>query len=173
MTTTSDDENNEMMAVDAKPEYDIAKVYDVIGTSTLGEHLQTLEDYQQYYQSSINDIQSFWNEQAKFRIDWFVPYTNTTTNSNGNCCGAGTFQDGDIRWFCNGKLNVSYNAIDKHVNCGRGDEIAMIWEGDEPNDIRHITYHELLHKVCQISNALTSLHVRKGDVVTIYMPMSK
>jgi acetyl-CoA synthetase len=83
----------------------------------------------------------------------------------------GDFDAGDITWFAGGKLNVSYNAIDRHVAAGRADQVAMIWEGDEPDDIRRLTYRDLLRQVSQIANALTASGVRKGDVVTIYMPM--
>lgn len=166
---TTDNNNKETtnendMIIDIKPEYDIAKVYNVIGKSTLGEHLQTLSDYKHYYQSSINDIHSFWNEQAKQRIDWFHPYTTVH---------GGSLDNGNIYWYPNGKCNVSYNCIDRHVNAGNGNHNAILFEGDEPNDIKHITYNELLIKVCQISNTLLSLNVKKGDVITIYMPMSK
>jgi acetyl-CoA synthetase len=83
----------------------------------------------------------------------------------------GSLQEGDVTWFAGGKLNACYNAIDRHVAAGKEDQIAMIWEGDEPDNIRRLTYQDLLHKVSQIANALTVMGVRQGDVVTIYMPM--
>ena len=76
---------------------------------------------------------------------------------------------GDIAWFEGGKLNVCYNAIDRHI-ASKGDQLAILWEGDEPDDIRRFTYRELLRKVCQIANALKAQGVRRGDVVTVYMP---
>ena len=80
-------------------------------------------------------------------------------------------EHGDVRWFSGGKLNIAYNAIDRHVINGRGDQVALLWEGDEPDQVRKITYNELLRRVSQIANALTQQGVKKGDVVTIYMPM--
>lgn len=85
---------------------------------------------------------------------------------------ARSLSKGDVSWFQCGQLNVCYNAVDRHVlTGGKGDQVAMIWEGDEPNEVRRITYTELLAKVSQIANALKSQGVQKGDVVTIYMPM--
>jgi len=98
-------------------------------------------------------------------LDWYRPFDKVLD---------GSFEHGDIRWFEGGKINLSYNALDRHVNKNfnkRSNDLALIWEGDEPNDIRKLTYEEVLRKVCQISNALLRIGVRKGDVVTIYMPM--
>ena len=83
----------------------------------------------------------------------------------------GSLDHGDVTWFRGGKLNVCYNALDRHVNSKTANELAMVWEGDEPDDIRRITYAEMLRKVSQIANALKAEGVKKGDVVTIYMPM--
>jgi acetyl-CoA synthetase len=83
---------------------------------------------------------------------------------------AGNFQFGDYRWFTGGKLNVSYNCIDRHLTT-KGNQAAIIWESDEPGQGRTITYTELFHKVCQIANYMKSIGISKGDVVTIYMPM--
>jgi acetyl-CoA synthetase len=83
----------------------------------------------------------------------------------------GSLDDGDVSWFAGGKLNVCYNAIDRHVKNKESNDVAMIWEGDEPDDIRTLTYADVLRKVSQIANALKAQGVRKGDVVTIYMPM--
>jgi hypothetical protein len=75
------------------------------------------------------------------------------------------------QWFLNGKLNVSYNCVDRHVAAGRGDKVAILFEGDHPSDVRRITYSQLLEQVCKCANALKRLGVRKGDAVCIYMPM--
>ena len=79
----------------------------------------------------------------------------------------GDLTNGDVRWFAGGKLNVAYNALDRHDP----DALALIWEGDEPDDIRKLTFGEMSNKVSQIANALKAKGVKKGDVVTIYMPM--
>lgn len=81
----------------------------------------------------------------------------------------GSFTDGDVRWFSGGQLNLCYNAIDRHA-ATKPDQTAIVWEGDEPDDIRKITYKQLLQKVSQIANALIAMGVKKGDIVTIYMP---
>jgi acetyl-CoA synthetase len=83
----------------------------------------------------------------------------------------GSLETGDVTWFAGGKLNTCYNAIDRHVAAGKQDQVAMIWEGHEPDDIRTLTYQGMLQKVSQIANALIVSGVKKGDVVTLYMPM--
>lgn len=97
-------------------------------------------------------------------MDWFSPPTVSLQ---------GDFQYGDVTWFAGGKLNLCYNAIDRHVREGshKADQIALVWEGDEPDDIQRWTYLDLQRKVCQIANALYQKGVRRGDIVTIYMPM--
>ncbi len=81
------------------------------------------------------------------------------------------FHDGDIAWFLNGKLNVSYNCIDRHL-ASKGEQTAIIWEGDEPGDVRHVTYNELYKETCRVANLMKSVGIRKGDTVCIYMPNS-
>lgn len=83
----------------------------------------------------------------------------------------GTFEAGDIRWFVEGQLNVSYNCIDRHVAAGRGEDVAIIWESDEPGRGRKYTYSQLLAEVCRVANVLTLHGVRKGDTVAIYLGM--
>jgi acetyl-CoA synthetase len=120
------------------------------------------DKYMQEHESSIIDPETFWEDQAYKYLDWEQEFDAVTS---------GSLLDGDVAWFNGGKLNVCYNAVDRHVLNGKGDDIAMIWEGDEPTDVLHITYAQLLRKVCQIANALKSQGVQKGDIVTIYMPM--
>ena len=121
----------------------------------------SMEAYKKEYDQSIADPDTFWSNKAKELLDWTTPFTKV-------CHGC--FKRGDIAWFVGGKLNLCYNAIDRHVLAGKGDQVGMLWEGDEPDDIRRITYQEMLNKVSQITNALKSQGVKKGDVVTIYMP---
>jgi acetyl-CoA synthetase len=82
----------------------------------------------------------------------------------------GSFEFGDINWFANGKLNACYNCLDRHIK-ERGNKTALIWESDEPGCGKTYTYRELTREVCKIANLMKSLGVRKGDVVTLYMPM--
>ncbi len=118
--------------------------------------------YQAMYQQSVDDPDTFWAEQAK-RIDWVkVPSKIKHTSFDTHHV--------DIRWFEDGTLNASANCLDRHLE-QRGDQTAIIWEGDDPNDSKHITYRELHAQTCQLSNALKELGIGKGDVVTLYMPM--
>jgi len=94
-------------------------------------------------------------------LDWFTPFDQVS---------AGTFKDGNIAWFLNGKINACYNAVDRQLPA-RADQTAILWEGDEPTDIRRITFQELQDKVCKIANSMKMMGVKKGDTVTTYMPM--
>ena len=119
-------------------------------------------DYNKMYLDSINDPVAFWGEQGK-RLDWFKPYKKVREYS----------YDQDnlfIKWYEDGQLNVSYNCIDRHLD-ERANKVAIIWEGDDPSDVRKITYKELFIEVSKLSNSLKSIGVNKGDRVTIYMPM--
>lgn len=137
--------------------HEIAKAYPPLGKSDI-----SFEDYKKAYQASIADPASFWSDQATKLIDWDAPFVNTLN---------GDFEAGDIAWFVGGKLNVCYNAIDRHVYGGKGDQVALVWEGDEPTEVRRLTYRDLQRLVSKIASALRVQGVRKGDVVTIYMPM--
>jgi acetyl-CoA synthetase len=120
------------------------------------------EQYKKIYRQSIENPKLYWGNAAKEHLDWFRPFDKVVD---------GGFEHGDVRWFEGGKLNLSYNALDRHVNSEQANDLALIWEGDEPSDIRKLTYDEVLRKVCQISNAMIRMGVQKGDIVTIYMPM--
>ena len=119
------------------------------------------KDYQTQHAASLDNPTQYWGDKASL-LDWFQPFHTVLQ---------GGFQHGDVAWFAGGKLNVCYNAIDRHIAAGKADDVALIWEGDEPDDIRKLTYSELLRKTSQIAHALKVQGVRKGDVVTIYMPM--
>jgi acetyl-CoA synthetase len=130
---------------------------------------KSLDDYKKQYEASIANPNEFWLKQATDRISWFsFPFGD----SNSQIC-QGTFIAGDVTWFANAKLNICYNAVDRHVQAGRGDKIAMIWEGDETDEIRKISFLEMQCTISQICHVLSSYGVTKGSVVTIYMPMSK
>ena len=120
---------------------------------------------QEKHADSIKDTSAYWSALADNDLSWFAPYT---------AAQSGSFADGTVAWFLDGKINACYNAVDRHCAPGpdcRADEVAIIWEGDEPTDVRRVTFRELLAKVCKIANALKEQGVRKGDVVTLYMPM--
>ncbi|UQY33196.1 acetate--CoA ligase [Pseudomonas fulva] len=117
--------------------------------------------YQRLYRQSVDDPQTFWGEQAKAFLDWFKPWDEVCSGSLGQ---------GDARWFSGGQLNISHNCIDRHL-AARGDQVALIWEGDDPQASARITYRELYQQVCRLANVLKSRGVKKGDRVCIYMPM--
>ncbi|CAE1141412.1 acetate--CoA ligase [Serratia sp. Tan611] len=131
--------------------------------AAIAEHaLISPAQYQQYYLQSVQDPAAFWGEHGKI-VDWIKPYTQVKNTS---------FAPGNIsiRWFEDGTLNLAANCLDRHL-ATRGDQTAIIWEGDDPNQSKHVTYKQLHHDVCQFANVLKSLGVKKGDVVAIYMPM--
>jgi acetyl-CoA synthetase len=118
--------------------------------------------YNEWYQNSFDNNEEFWNGHGK-RIDWIKPYSkvkNVNYHKNDFC----------IKWYEDGSLNASSNCIDRHLK-ERADQVAIIWEGDDPNDSKLITYKELHEQVCKFSNGLKSLGAKKGDRITIYMPM--
>lgn len=137
------------------------KVYPVYPEIAAGAHIDSAK-YEAMYEQSVNDPDAFWGEHGK-RIDWFKPYTkvkNTTFDPHNV----------DIRWFEDGTLNAAYNCLDRHLET-RGDQVAIIWEGDDPSESENITYRQLHERVCKFANALKGQGVEQGDVVTLYMPM--
>src|SRR3990172_8002009 len=118
--------------------------------------------YRAMYQRSVDDPDGFWAGEAR-RIDWIKPFTKVKNTS---------FREPDvfIKWFEDGTLNVSANCLDRHLE-KRGDQVAILWEGDNPNQSRKITYRELHREVCVFANVLLKIGVKKGDRVTIYLPM--
>jgi acetyl-CoA synthetase len=119
--------------------------------------------YGAMYKASLSDPESFWANQAK-RIEWIKPFTRVKNTSFA-------YPDVSIKWFEDGTLNVCANCIDRHLN-ERGDQVAIIWEPDDPNaQARHITYRELYHEVNVFANVLRAMGVKRGDRVTIYLPM--
>ncbi len=129
--------------------------------NNINSKCMSLEDYKKEYEKSVNDPELFWCEKAN-TLDWIRKFKKVKE---------GSFQDKvNIKWFADGTLNVSYNCLDRHLK-DKGDKIAIIWESDDPNISKTITYKELHNEVCRFSNGLRSLGVEKGDRVTIYMPM--
>ena len=117
--------------------------------------------YQEMYDESINEPDKFWSRVAQ-RIDWFEPFTKVKESN---------FKENvDIKWFLDGKLNVAYNCLDRHLE-KRGDQTAIIFEGNEPGVEEKITYRQLYERVCRFANVLKSCGVKKGDRVSIYLPM--
>ncbi|AEB59932.1 acetate--CoA ligase [Ectopseudomonas mendocina] len=117
--------------------------------------------YLRLYQQSVEQPDTFWAEQAKAFLDWFKPWDQVH---------ASDLKQGRAEWFKGGQLNVAYNCIDRHLE-KRGEQIAIIWEGDNPAESAHITYNKLHHNVSRLANVLKRRGVKKGDRVCIYMPM--
>ena len=137
-----------------------SKVYPVKPEIAASAHIDS-EAYKTLYQQSINDPEHFWAEQAEQFLLWSKRWDSVM-----NC----DYLTGHIRWFEGGELNVSVNCLDRHLET-RADQVAIIWEGDDPSQDKKITYRELFESVCQFANVLKSLGVKKGDRVCIYLPM--
>ncbi len=121
----------------------------------------TAESYQTMYQYSIDEPEAFWAEQAEHFLSWSQPWHKVMDYD---------YPKGHIRWFEGGKLNISYNCLDRHL-ATRADQTAIIWEGDEPDQDKAISYRELHEQVCKFANVLKILGVKKGDRICIYLPM--
>ncbi len=137
-----------------------AKTYPVL-KSAKSRALIDNDTYQKWYRESVEDPERFWDKHG-MRIDWFKPYTKVkNTSFTGKV---------SIKWYEDGITNVSYNCIDRHLKA-HGDQVAIIWEGDNPYIDKKITYNELHEHVCRLANVMKKHGVKKGDRVTIYMPM--
>jgi len=123
-------------------------------------HLKGMEEYQRLHRLSLDNPEWFWGEQAK-ALSWFHPWQSVFDAD---------YDEVDFAWYSGGRLNVSFNCIDRHLH-RLGNETAIIWAQDEPGQYKHISYRELKHNVCRVANVLLSHGVRKGDRVCIYMPM--
>jgi acetyl-CoA synthetase len=123
--------------------------------------VQRWNEYRAEYERSIANPTAFWTAMSDRHLSWFSPFDRVLE---------GSFEDGDVKWFANGKINACYNCVDRHLP-HRENQTAIIWEGDEIGTNQHITYRELSQEVCRIANVMKMNGVKKGDVVTIYMPM--
>ncbi|MGB5165052.1 MAG: acetyl-coenzyme A synthetase N-terminal domain-containing protein, partial [Woeseiaceae bacterium] len=139
----------------------VSKVYPV-SAATKARALIDEAGYKEMYRRSVEDNESFWAEQAQ-RLDWIKPFTKVKDVSFAK-------EDVHIRWFEDGTLNVCYNCVDRHLE-KNGDHTAIIWEGDDPKDDLTLSYRQLHERVCKFANALKAIGAKKGDRITIYMPM--
>ncbi len=124
-------------------------------------YISSMEQYKEMYKRSLEDPEGFWGEQAE-TLDWYKKWDKVYYYNKDNV---------EIKWFDGGKINVSYNCLDRHVKAGKGDKTAILWVGDDPSEDRHISYVEMLKEVSKFANVLKNLGVKKGDRVCIYMPM--
>ena len=122
--------------------------------------IKSLEQYPQLYDTAAADPEAFWADQARQKLHWFEPFTQTLD-----------WQYPTAKWFVGGKTNACFNCLDANIAAGNGDKTAILFEG-EPGDSRTLTYNQLHHEVCKLANALKSLGIEQGDVVSIYMPMT-
>ena len=137
------------------------KTYQVPESMKKNAHINT-EQYLEMYQKSIDHPDEFWAEQAEAFVSWFKRWDKVQS---------GGYEDNvNIKWFEGARLNVSYNCLDRHLKT-RGDQVAILWEGDDPDVSKEITYRELHEKVCRFANVLKDRGVKKGDCISIYMPM--
>ena len=137
------------------------QIFTPTAETATGAHIDDA-GYQEMYQRSLTDNDSFWAEHGK-RIDWIKPYSKISSVSYDK-------SDLHIRWYEDGSLNAAANCLDRHL-ADRGEQTAIIWEGDEPDQHKHISYNALHAEVCRFANALRTRGIKKGDRVTIYMPM--
>ena len=137
------------------------QIFTPTAETVTGAHIDDA-GYQEMYQRSLTDSDSFWAEHGK-RIDWIKPYSKISSVSYDK-------SDLYIRWYEDGSLNATANCLDRHL-ADRGEQTAIIWEGDEPDQHKHISYNALHAEVCRFANALRDRGIKKGDRVTIYMPM--
>ncbi|EMI57773.1 acetyl-coenzyme A synthetase, partial [Rhodopirellula sallentina SM41] len=122
--------------------------------------ISSVQQYDELYAAARDTPDEFWREQANEHLHWFEPFTEVCQ-----------WEAPDAKWFVGGKTNACYNCVDAHVEAGRGDKTAIIWEG-EPGDQRTLTYRELQTEVAKCAEAFEQLGVEQGDVVSIYMPMT-
>ena len=137
-----------------------AKVYPAHKAFAGKAHVN-LKMYEKMYRESIDSPDNFWSKQAKDFLDWRKPWDQVNSYD---------FDTGEAAWFAGGRLNVTVNCIDRHL-ATKGNQTAIIWEGDNPKNSQKITYQKLSDQVNKLSNVLKSRNVQKGDRVCIYMPM--
>ncbi len=123
-------------------------------------YIRSMDEYKEIYQRSIDDPEGFWAEMAE-QLDWFKKWDKVLVEN---------FAEGQHQWFVGGKLNVCYNCLDRHLTTWRKNKAALIWEGDA-GDTKSLTYQELYYHVCKFANVLKKFGVKKGDRITIYLPM--
>jgi len=137
------------------------KVFEPSDGVKMKAYIKRMEDYKELYQRSLRDPDGFWGELAE-RLDWYKKWDQVLEYD---------FDKPDIKWFIGGKLNASYNCLDRHLNSWRSNKVALIWQGEPLEENRIFTYQQLHYHVCKFANVLKKFGVEKGDRVSIYLPM--
>jgi acetyl-CoA synthetase len=137
------------------------KVFEPSDGVKMKAYIKRMEDYKELYQRSLRDPDGFWGELAE-RLDWYKKWDKVLEYD---------FDKPDIKWFIGGKLNASYNCLDRHLNSWRSNKVALIWQGEPLEENRIFTYQQLHYHVCKFANVLKKFGVEKGDRVSIYLPM--
>ena len=161
------EEQPELGEVHSSPFGEVDSAPTVLPTphASAGAHVASMEQYRALHARSVGpDSDAFWAEMAREHLTWMRPFSAASVS------GGGLLQ-GDVRWFADGQLNASYNCLDRHVDAGRGDATAIIFDADEPGRGRTYSYREALEQVCRVANVLLFHGVRRGDTVAVYMPM--
>ena len=137
------------------------RVYEPSDAVKMKASVKRMEEYRELYQKSINDPEAFWGELAE-QLDWFKKWDKVLEWD---------FDRPEIKWFAGGKLNASYNCLDRHLNTWRSNKVALIWQGEPLEENKIFTYQQLHYHVCKFANVLKKFGVKKGDRVSIYLPM--
>lgn len=137
------------------------QIYEPSDAVKLKAYIKNMEEYQKLYQRSTNELEKFWGECAD-QLDWYKKWDKVLEWD---------FTKPEVKWFLGGKLNVSYNCLDRHLNSWRSNKVALIWQGEPLEENRVFTYQQLHYHVCKFANVLRKFGVKKGDRVSIYLPM--
>ncbi len=148
--------------------YQDAEVYNPTGTFRNQSHFGSFEAYQAEYKRSVEDPEGYWADMAEKHVDWFKTWKQVMWKDFDNI---GQRQEPYVKFFDGAKTNVCYNCVDRHVKNGKGDKVAIQWQGENPEESRALTYSDLKREVSKFANVLRYRGVKKGTVVTIYMPM--
>jgi acetyl-CoA synthetase len=146
-------------------EVTLKEIYPVPESFRKKAYIKSRADYEKMWKESLKDSDAFWAKIAEEYVTWFKKWDTVDDSKYGN-----SMDSLKIRWFVGGKLNVSYNCLDRHLD-KRGNQVALIWEGNDPNESKKFTYKQLHEEVCKFANVLKKNGVKKGDRVTFYLPM--
>ena len=124
--------------------------------------IKDMAQYRSVYTRSMEDLEGYWAERAEELVSWYSPWHSVLDAD---------LHKPEIRWFDGASLNVSYNCLDRHIESGKGDKLALIWQGEPEEEVRTFTYRQLLEEVCRCANVLKKKGVGKGDRVAVYLPM--